>query len=540
MEAAEEKINATLTHFTERYLIAFTLNLVGHVKAELKDESSNTPSLELTEAEPSTVPIMQGWIVKQGAIHKTWKRRYARMMPDYSIEYYADEYTEGKKNKMKGIIHPCGYTFHQTVEDKAMAKKRPLSMCLSHPARREYYLAAETEEDKELWVRALQTAVLDAQPPIDRQPLMVDTFTAAYSDTRRHCKYVDGGKVDCDEATLLEELLTDFVKRDMGEDLYLELPTDEKKRAAAMKKTDDLLSKLIANAVQQCLKTLNTQVATRKKVEKGIRKKLKALKKGEATLLGDIQDKVRGTGKGAEDALQPHLDMYVTPAVAQVTRAMLIPVTGAFGDFLREWNHHTYTLIKHVQEEGEASLEHACHVMGPHHFQWLGHDGLKTSTQHLRHMVTPVEHLCPHVTGEEWVCRAFHIMKDLSRNAYLTLESLTRAGVQGGEALKDAMTKATGTVKTRLLHDTQMCMRQYLAESLREVVWRPLQSETVPALTPLVEPLNEKIPARVNQFITIESLLHRYISEAVDAIIEANLTEKAASSIEGLETSVYV
>ncbi|GIQ92301.1 hypothetical protein KIPB_015987, partial [Kipferlia bialata] len=42
-----------------------------------------------------------GWIVKQGGSVKNWKKRYALMRPDYSIEYYVDEPVEGKKNKLK-------------------------------------------------------------------------------------------------------------------------------------------------------------------------------------------------------------------------------------------------------------------------------------------------------------------------------------------------------------------------------------------------------------------------------------------------------
>ncbi|GIQ89321.1 hypothetical protein KIPB_011757, partial [Kipferlia bialata] len=57
MDAAKEMIKDMLAHFTKKYLAAFTLNLVNHVKEELSEEPA--PEYQLLDADPDTDPLMQ-------------------------------------------------------------------------------------------------------------------------------------------------------------------------------------------------------------------------------------------------------------------------------------------------------------------------------------------------------------------------------------------------------------------------------------------------------------------------------------------------
>jgi hypothetical protein len=45
----------------------------------------------LTQAEPSKEPIKTGWATKEGAVVKSWKKRFFVVRWDYKIEYYDKE-----------------------------------------------------------------------------------------------------------------------------------------------------------------------------------------------------------------------------------------------------------------------------------------------------------------------------------------------------------------------------------------------------------------------------------------------------------------
>ncbi|GIQ85729.1 niban-like protein [Kipferlia bialata] len=326
-----------------------------------------------------------------------------------------------------------------------------------------------------------------------------------------------------------------FAQGDLADDLFRVLPSNPKMRAIAKKKMDDVLAKFIITAVDSTFKALKSQVATLKEtLEPKMREGMQPIVDAEASLLKQLDEKVR-------DPLKPHLDKFVVPALAQVTKVILGPVDGGFAQFLKEWNARTDEVVKRVQDKGEDGLKRACSYTGAHHFYWSYWGGLREPCHKLDEMREPIELLgiiCSHVRGYQFVSDCYSMMKELARKAYFTLEIQTRANMKAGDSVADAITKAVEDVQGRLLNDTQMYMHQYLFDRLKQVVWEPLESKAIPALASLVEPLDALIPGPVKQFISIAGLLERFISDTVDGILEGAVDEAASSAIEGLASAV--
>ncbi|GCA64548.1 hypothetical protein KIPB_014610, partial [Kipferlia bialata] len=108
-----------------------------------------------------------------------------------------------------GTIYPCGYTLEETVED--MAEEKPLVLCLAHKRRRSYFFEPETEDEKKEWLKVLKSAVDNAPPPLEKDVVLNKTFKQAYRETRWYGRSYGWYKCDCDEGTLLGELINDCV-----------------------------------------------------------------------------------------------------------------------------------------------------------------------------------------------------------------------------------------------------------------------------------------------------------------------------------------
>ncbi|GIQ86248.1 niban-like protein, partial [Kipferlia bialata] len=464
MEAAKEMIKDMLGYFTKKYLETFTLNLVAHVKQELQELPP--PDYQLLEADPDTEPLMQGWITKQGGTVKNWKKRYALMRPDYSIEYYVDVPAEGKKNKQKGTIYPCGYTL---VEEPEHMEEKPLCLCLSHKRRRSYFFAPESEEDKKEWLKVLRVAVDNANPPVEKDPVLNKTFKEAYRYTRWYGRSYGWYRIDCDEGTLLGELINDCVIRDLADDLFRTLPSNPKMRQIAKKKMDDILAKMIISSVDSMFKGLKKQVAELKEtLEPNHVAELKETLdlNHVAELKETLEPKMRELMSPiVRDPLKPHLDNFVVPALAKVLKVIVRPVDQAFESFLKEWDKRTEEVVKRVKAEGKDGLHKACHSTGSNYFYWSYWGGLREPCYKLDEMREPVDvlgEIVSHVRSYQFVSAAYSMMKELARKAYFTVEIETMGHLKRGSQINAAVVEAVEETKRRLIHDTQMYMHQYL------------------------------------------------------------------------------
>jgi len=93
----QELIKAMLVTFTREYVKAYALNLVIKLK---RDAMLSPLPWKLLEREPLHDDLKFGYLTKEGAVRKNWKKRYFVVRHDYKVDYYESE-GELKKTKAK-------------------------------------------------------------------------------------------------------------------------------------------------------------------------------------------------------------------------------------------------------------------------------------------------------------------------------------------------------------------------------------------------------------------------------------------------------
>eukprot|EP00735_Rhodelphis_limneticus_P008517 TRINITY_DN2155_c0_g1::TRINITY_DN2155_c0_g1_i1::g.12753::m.12753 TRINITY_DN2155_c0_g1::TRINITY_DN2155_c0_g1_i1::g.12753 ORF type:complete len:456 (-),score=146.91,sp/P54644/KRAC_DICDI/44.54/1e-132,Pkinase/PF00069.20/1.9e-75,Pkinase_Tyr/PF07714.12/9.4e-36,PH/PF00169.24/1.3e-23,PH_11/PF15413.1/1.1e-08,PH_3/PF14593.1/1e-05,PH_3/PF14593.1/1.6e+02,Kinase-like/PF14531.1/19,Kinase-like/PF14531.1/3.4e-05,Pkinase_C/PF00433.19/1.4e-05,PH_9/PF15410.1/9.9e-05,PH_9/PF15410.1/4.6e+03,PH_8/PF15409.1/0.00068,PH len=90
---------------------------------------------------------LEGWLTKQGAVVKNWKRRWF-VLKDKQLYYF----------KKPSDLEPKGTVNLEdvTIAHATHATKRQHCFGIYHPGRRSYFLQADTQDDMLLWVNAIR------------------------------------------------------------------------------------------------------------------------------------------------------------------------------------------------------------------------------------------------------------------------------------------------------------------------------------------------------------------------------------------------
>ena len=130
--------------------------------AELKSKwlSVIAPKASFEKVAPVVyAPVLAGWLVKQGAVMKSWKRRFFELYAAGELLYFVDE----NKCDLLGTISLVGATLQPILTGFEQ------SFCFGvmvQDGNRNFVLAAETEVWREQWVRAIGEIVANLRDAI--------------------------------------------------------------------------------------------------------------------------------------------------------------------------------------------------------------------------------------------------------------------------------------------------------------------------------------------------------------------------------------
>jgi len=344
-EEVQKIIKDILQTFTTSYVKHYALGLVKKIEDDASKEPG--PDWKLTPRPDSNAePLKAGNLIKKGAIHKTWKKRWFVVRPDYVVEYHETQSkAKAPKAKPKGKIFLAGYKVVADPNDGAIQKIEKLAaqlkmdiselpkpkkypevtLELTHPRRRCYLLKVETVEEKENWVHMFRHVCWHAWGLENRDPVHVHAFYTAIRDCRwalgRWGWYSTGGS----ETQLLSDLISDEIEAQTLEKVFEKLHVipgmvRRKARDSALKVLDTLVSAGVTPAWGAMSKVVEE---LRPKAEPIIKELVDPLAKLKEELIEKLKD-------GCMDIIKPLLEEHVIPHLAKILEIIKSPVVTGY------------------------------------------------------------------------------------------------------------------------------------------------------------------------------------------------------------------
>lgn len=127
-------------------------------KTSKPDEAVAADPHANTSADSFESPTHSGWLTKQGAIHKTWRKRY--FVLNQHLLYYFDG---SSARRPKGVIDLTGC---EVMRDMTRGKKHCFQV--SHKKnmqQRIFLLHAKGDDDMKHWMRVINAAIDSTRPP---------------------------------------------------------------------------------------------------------------------------------------------------------------------------------------------------------------------------------------------------------------------------------------------------------------------------------------------------------------------------------------
>ncbi|ETO20327.1 hypothetical protein RFI_16887, partial [Reticulomyxa filosa] len=130
------------------------------VRAFLEMPSSvQTLAIELVQRQNAA--LKEGWMMKKGAFHKKWRKRWFVMQPNHILKYYKEASSLKPQGSidLSSILHVGSKEGVEQMKNSFVIKTRD----------RLWWLACDDEQDKREWVRVFMR-LKDTKAPIRTRP----------------------------------------------------------------------------------------------------------------------------------------------------------------------------------------------------------------------------------------------------------------------------------------------------------------------------------------------------------------------------------
>lgn len=506
VEKIKEYAEEVLTVFTPEYTKQFAIQTV---KAKIDEKMPEEPEVawQLIAAPVPDGVLMEGFISKQGEVRKSWKKRWAVLMnaaDRYAMHYYESEKDKGDTKKAKGRVMLGGYEVHafDEAEEKEFGKfgiKLKARWCSEY--RRVWLFRAETDELYVKWREALEKACRKAPPPLHPDKVLQKTFLKAYSKTRDYfwpCgAYPGWGGTEEDH---LSSMITERCDRDLMGPVWAALPSGPAFiRNMAQNKVKDIERSTIGAAVSAAWKGCQTSVETAKPtVDKKADESVGAVAEKQVQLEQQLQEKL-----GA--AIRPVLSRISGPVAKPMGNLLLEPVLKCYKELLRVW-------ISKMRDNPTVEMAKQVSYYADY---WNQMDSVwRIIRDFVSSGALKVLDALPDFDAWDVDRHMWDRTVELMRKAAHTFQAVDlRSGAPAPEAYQRTTEKLT--------HDCKLATTNSICFIVCGAIMEPFKKEVVPLVQEQVAPLKDTIPEALQEFIDIDGIVERVLSNTVQSEVEA-------------------
>jgi len=525
-------IKQVLATFTTQYVKFFALGLVKKAEAEAGAEPG--PDWKLTprpEEGASKEALKCGFLTKEGAIRKSWKKRWFVVQPNYTVEYYESEKAaQAPKPKPKGVMHLAGYRviedpnagiitalekladqMKMDISELPKPKKYPdLVFEVHHPRRRSYFIEASTPEEKKEWMAMFRTVCWYAWGLQNRDPVHVMAFECAVRETRWNLGRWGYWGGQGSEAQILSDLIGDELEYATIGKVMSKLSGPWIIRSKVRDQTLKIIDTMVSAAVTPAWTAMNKTVEElRPKIEPTIATSVDPIGKQKAELNNKLKD-------GCLGIINPLLDQHVTPHLSKILDIIKSPVVGGYETAAQLLEtQFTQFAGKFNASQPEANFRDLDYWA-----RWSWWEA-RAATEKFEVMYEPLWALREIFSGiYPWssIYNGQDALRKMLDNAVWTYQLELKKAVAENNATPCDTAKQVTLDKFR--EDAKIATFLFYLGLFKAVIMPALVQLVVPACKAIIEPLASIIPDLLKQFIDPNDMFDKLLNGIVDDAIK--------------------
>lgn len=540
----------TLEVFGKTYTITYGSELLKKVIKDAKSSGkSEGPEFKLLsgpskekEAE-SKEPLKTGWMTKEGANVKSWKKRFFVVRPDYKIDYFDKEETYKAGGKPKGTIQPAGYKvieesgpfFAKQLEELAaklsleastLSPKTlpPNTLSLIKERRRDWFIQFESPEQKADWTPVFQLCCRKADALNSQDEVARAAFNAAFAATARARGYYSLWMFSGSEDQQLSDLIFFQLRDTVLDSVYKGLVDkigNAKLRSMASEKADSAICSIVGGLVSAAWTAASKAVeAIRAPIEEKLKQNIGGALEAKDKLFEQLSSGISG-------ALDPLLKAVLDGVASAILPEITSPVVSALQDLVHVFDaksNDAVTAISAGQDDGPVLKEFA---LLPKKLSTLSStaqnlEGLKKIAS-FAEKFDELKDIAEKVDG--LVDSSLDFLRSLFERAVYTFHHLYATKTKEGKDKSSAAAEARTETHDWLLHDCNITLLDTVLSALQKLVNPPILKNVQSAVSSVLEPV--KIPDFLKDIVNLEEevldTVVKIVGSALTAVIKPSL-----------------
>lgn len=546
-----EDINAcakeVLTTFAPVYTTSFALGLIDKLKAEAESKAATTDDDDVLQLLTPPTPsewLKEGFLIKQGAVKKSWKKRWfvaTNQSDNFRVLYFEKEALKDDFKKAKGEIKPCGYRVKLLNKEPEVKEFGEHAFMLKpYGRRRKWYMRADpatgTKEEKEElrkeWVGVFQYAARYADAPLNPDPVMRFAFQRAYRMTRWRLGVWGWFSFDRTEEEQLGQMIVDRCEAGCMAEVYAKIPGGRLERKIRAQ-VQDILDKTVGAAVGATWKVTVQAIEDQKEtLESKAREALGPILDKQAELSAKVSTSIG-------DIVNPALAAITEPIMTKICDCLMGPLVFAYKELVQSFHKRITTILAELGDGGMEELEKGLAYFNRQIRWWWGpmrpalrciyrafregyeDDEPETAGFTITINIGDILDLFSGVRPWQVEDSCESTLRATMAAAIYTFKDTVNQANEGGSFPSAAELQATlNNVTKMMIHDSRISVRQAVTNIFKLVIQPPFKKKVDPLIKDVLSPLSSMIPDALKQFLDIEKMA----IECMDTIVVNAIT----------------